>query len=97
MTHPEWARRTFLKRAGQGLASLPLLAALPASLEAQETAKPHTKGRAASAAETPVVINVRDFGATGDGRTKDTLALQQALDRCSVLGGGEVLVPRVNI
>jgi len=42
------------------------------------------------------VLNVRDFGATGDGTTKDTAAIQQALDRCWVLGGGEVLVPAGN-
>jgi polygalacturonase len=41
----------------------------------------------------PLVLNVREFGATGDGKTKDTGAIQQALDRCAVLGGGEVLVP----
>ncbi|HWC61531.1 MAG TPA: glycosyl hydrolase family 28 protein [Verrucomicrobiae bacterium] len=37
--------------------------------------------------------NVRDFGATGDGTTKDTVAFQKALDACAVSGGGEVFVP----
>lgn len=40
-----------------------------------------------------LTLNVRDFGAVGDGKTKETAAIQQALDRCSVLGGCEVLVP----
>lgn len=39
-----------------------------------------------------LTLNVRDFGAAGDGKTRDTAAIQRALDRCSVLGG-EVLVP----
>jgi polygalacturonase len=38
-------------------------------------------------------LNVRDFGAMGDGTSNDTVGLQQTLDRCWVLGGGEVLVP----
>jgi len=37
--------------------------------------------------------NVRTFGATGDGTTKDTAAFQKALDTCAVNGGGEVIVP----
>jgi len=44
-------------------------------------------------AKVAVKLNVRDFGAVGDGKTKDTAAIQGTLDRCSVLGGGEVLVP----
>jgi polygalacturonase len=52
-----------------------------------------TLGKLARAA---VTLNVRDFGATGDGATKDTAAFQQAIDRCSVMGGGEVLVPAGN-
>ena len=43
-----------------------------------------------------ITLNVRDFGAKGDGMAKDTAAMQEALDRCWVFGGGEVLVPAGN-
>jgi polygalacturonase len=38
------------------------------------------------------VLDVRSFGAVGDGKTKDTAAFQKALDACAN-GGGEVYVP----
>ena len=78
-------------------ATLPALTA--ADLFAQQPLHP----AGAPVPERPVLprahvsLNVREFlssgAATGDGKTKDTVALQLALDRCSVLGGGEVVVP----
>ncbi len=38
-------------------------------------------------------FDVKQFGAKGDGTTKDTAAIQKAIDECARSGGGRVLVP----
>lgn len=47
---------------------------------------------AAESAE-PKRFNVRQFGATGDGRALDTAALNKAVDACAAAGGGCVVLP----
>lgn len=81
-------RRTFLTRTGAGLLAAPFAAAAEVLAE-QAAPRERTPRRT-------LVLNVRDFGALGNGTTKDTVAIQQALDRCGVLGGGEVLLPAGN-
>jgi polygalacturonase len=91
-------RRNFLKNTGQAL----LVAPAATSLVACSATKPRVSASAnhsqlpSASNPSKLTINVRDHGAVGDGKTKDTVALQKAIDRCWVLGGGEVYVPAGN-
>jgi len=42
------------------------------------------------------VYNVRAFGATGDGKTIDTAAINKAIDAAAAAGGGTVRFPAGN-
>ena len=77
-------RRDFLKFTGAGIAGSALGAA--ATLQAA----PATTKTNAAAGNT---LDVRTFGATGDGKTLDTPAINRAIETAAAAGGGMVRFP----
>jgi polygalacturonase len=57
-----------------------------AALAARGAAGPSTQS------ESGHFFSARSFGATGDGKTNDTAAIQKAIDECAQSGGGIVYV-----
>jgi polygalacturonase len=82
------ARREFLKLAGAGVTGAMTMAA-PAAMGAVDANREQkiTGGRPAKHAS---LFEVRAFGATGDGTTIDTPAIQRAIDAAESSGGGTV-------
>lgn len=93
------SRRAFLTTGGLTVAGLGVVVSL-----APAAAHPAPTQTAAPGAAVPALPRIqarpvngvrfdpRAFGAKADGVTKDTRAVQLALDRCAVLGGGEVVI-----
>lgn len=79
----EIARRGFLKAAGAGIAGGTLIG-LPERALAEGGAKGKT------------FFDVREFGATGDGKTLDTLAVNRAIEAAASSGGGTIHFPAGN-
>jgi polygalacturonase len=81
----DWLRRDFLRTGGIGMAAAGFpLVSLAAS--AQE-------GTNAGVVASQGIFNVRKYGATGDGKTLDTQAVNRTIDAAAAAGGGIVVFP----
>ncbi len=78
-------RRSFLRLAGAAVAGAPL-----AVNAAPGAAHPAPSSPAAG------ILDVRKFGATGDGKTLDTAAINKTIDAAVAAGGGTVIFPAGN-
>ena len=83
MRSKDMARRGFLQRAGASAIAVSGMTLVPgtSTLAAQETAGLKPMG---------VPYDVHAFGATGDGKTIDSPAINRAIDAAAANGGGTV-------
>ena len=81
------SRRNLLEMISTASLGSGLMATEAAGAAPQE---PHTGGGHTAGARTH---NIREYGATGDGKTLDTAAMQAAINACNKDQGGTVLVP----
>ncbi|HEY2014108.1 MAG TPA: glycosyl hydrolase family 28-related protein [Bryobacteraceae bacterium] len=83
MTTIDSARRDLLRLSGFGLAAS-AVSAIPALAAPKKVA---------TAGVSPVFFDVRTFGATGDGKTVDSPAINKAIEAAAAAGGGTVVFP----
>lgn len=80
------ARRDLLRLSSMGLAASAAYA-IPALAASKKAATP---------AMSPLMFDVRTFGATGDGKTIDSPAINAAIEATAAAGGGTVVFPSGN-
>jgi polygalacturonase len=78
------ARRDLLRLSSMGLAASAF------------TALPALAKKPAAPALSPLLFDVRTFGATGDGKTVDSPAINKAIEAAAAAGGGTVFFPAGN-
>ncbi|HEV2619650.1 MAG TPA: glycosyl hydrolase family 28-related protein, partial [Acidobacteriaceae bacterium] len=81
------ARRDLLRLSSMGVAAS-AVSAIPAL-----ASRPRAHARPATHAIPPSIFDVRKFGATGDGKTIDSPAINNAIEAAAAGGGGTVLFP----
>jgi polygalacturonase len=82
-------RRDLLRLSSMGLAAS-AVTAIPALAAAQ------TQGDVSRGSASPLLFDVRSYGATGDGKTVDSPAINQAIEAAADAGGGTVVFPAGN-
>jgi polygalacturonase len=77
----------------RNLLSIPVAMLLLSSCSTPPSTGTPAPTTTAARSETPSGYNVRSFGATGDGKTLDTAAINKAIDAAAAAGGGTVEFP----
>lgn len=88
-TLPNLNRRELVTWAGSGLAA----AAIPTVAGAGAVRSPVEAQSQGAPAKAPFGFNVRNFGASGDGKTLDSPAINRAIEAAAAVGGGTVYFP----
>ena len=83
MTTFDALRRDFLRAGSLGLAAVALPAVSLAAAKKKKGESSTSEG----------IFNVREYGATGDGKTLDTDAVNRTIEAAAAAGGGLVLFP----
>ena len=86
-------RRSPLIKSACALVALVCVMTMLARAAERSPKNPTAQKKKTSAANTDVTLDLRDFGAVGDGETDDGPALQGALDALAAAGGGTLFVP----